>query len=76
MSARSRKTGALMDATIESRHRQDVLDAVIVGVNCLSEFEQIELSAASSAGVESDIDINQPIDRVYVDPSRWPLFVH
>ena len=29
---------------------------------------------ASSDGVDSDIDI-EPIDPVYVDPSRWPAFV-
>lgn len=52
------------------------VDAVIVGVNCLKEFEQIELAAASSADVDGDIDTDQPIDPVYVDPSRWPAFVH
>jgi aryl-alcohol dehydrogenase-like predicted oxidoreductase len=56
-------------------HRPEI-DAVIVGVNCLNEFKQIELAAASSAGIDSDIDIEQPIDPVYVDSSRWPGFVH
>ena len=53
------------------------VDAVIVGVNCLNEFEQIELAAAAlSAGVDSDIDTDEPIDPLYVDPSCWPTFVH
>jgi diketogulonate reductase-like aldo/keto reductase len=36
----------------------------------------IELAAASSACTDSDIEIDQPIDTVYVDSSRWPVFVH
>src|SRR4029078_1277539 len=52
------------------------VDAVIVGVNCLKEFEQIELAVASSAGVDCDIDTGEPIAPVYIDPSLWPAFVH
>jgi aryl-alcohol dehydrogenase-like predicted oxidoreductase len=52
------------------------IDAVIVGVNRLNEFEQIEAAAASCVGASIDIHVNQPIDPVYVDPSRWPAFTH
>ena len=52
------------------------IDAVIVGVNCLNEFEQIEAAVASYTGTNIDIDVDQPTDPVYVDPSRWPVFTH
>lgn len=65
-----------LDACLAFALHRPEIDAVIVGVNSLSEFKQIELAAASSAGIDSDIDIDQPIDPVYVDPSRWPVFVH
>jgi aryl-alcohol dehydrogenase-like predicted oxidoreductase len=72
-----RKRGlSALDGYLAFALQRPEVDAVIVGVNCLSEFEQIEPAAASSAGVDSDIDIDQPIDPVYVDPSRWPAFVH
>ena len=52
------------------------IDAVIVGVNSLREFQQMEQAAASSADANADIDIGQSVDPIYVDPSRWPGFVH
>jgi aryl-alcohol dehydrogenase-like predicted oxidoreductase len=56
--------------------RQPEVDAVIVGVNRLKEFEQIEAAVTSSIAEDVDIDIGQEIDPEYLDPSRWPGFVH
>jgi aryl-alcohol dehydrogenase-like predicted oxidoreductase len=72
-----RKRGAsALDGCLAFALQRPEIDAVVVGVNCLKEFEQIELAVASSAGVDGDIDTGQPIDPVYIDPSRWPAFVH
>ncbi len=72
-----RKRGvSALDGCLAFALQRPEVDAVIVGVNCLYEFEQIERAAASSVGVDGDIDTDQPIDPVYVDPSRWPAFVH
>jgi aryl-alcohol dehydrogenase-like predicted oxidoreductase len=72
-----RKRGvSALDGCLAFASQQPEVDAVIVGVNCLKEFEQIELAVASSAGADGDIDPGQPVDPVYLDPSRWPSFVH
>lgn len=56
--------------------RQPEIDAVIVGVNRMKEFEQIEAAVVSLAGGDTDIALGQPVDTVFLDPSRWPDFVH
>jgi aryl-alcohol dehydrogenase-like predicted oxidoreductase len=56
--------------------QQPEVDAVIVGVNRLSEFEQIETAVRSLTGDETDITLEHPVDPAYLDPSRWPDFVH
>jgi len=72
-----RKRGlTALDGCLSFVLQQPEVDAVIVGVNCLNEFEQIELAVTSSAGNDGDIDTGQPVDPVYIDPSRWPAFVH
>lgn len=52
------------------------IDAIIVGVNRLKEFEQIETAVNSLPDGDIGPDISQPIDPAYLDPSRWPDFVH
>ena len=64
-----------LDGCLAFALQRPEVDVVIVGVNCLDEFKQIEQAAASSARVDGDIDLDQPIDPVYVDPSQWPAFV-
>jgi aryl-alcohol dehydrogenase-like predicted oxidoreductase len=56
--------------------RQPEIDAVIVGVNRVQELEQIEAVVASLPDGDTDIALDQPIDPAYLDPSRWPDFVH
>ena len=56
--------------------QQPEIDAVIVGVNRVKEFEQIAATVSSLPGADIDIDIDQPVDPAYLDPSRWPAFVH
>jgi aryl-alcohol dehydrogenase-like predicted oxidoreductase len=56
--------------------RQPEIDAVLVGVNRMKEFEQIEAAINALPGGDIDIDIEQPVDPAYLDPSRWPDFVH
>ncbi len=56
--------------------RQPAIDAVIVGVNRMSEFAQIEAMMSSLTGDEADIAVNPPVDAAFLDPSRWPDFVH
>ena len=52
------------------------VDTVIVGVNRLKEFAQIEATLTSLTGNDIDIAVGQPIDPAYLDPTRWPNFVH
>jgi aryl-alcohol dehydrogenase-like predicted oxidoreductase len=55
--------------------RRPEIDAVIVGVNRLSEFADIV--AAMEAGI--DVSLHEPavsIDPLYLDPSRWPTFAN
>jgi len=56
--------------------RQPQIDAVIVGVNRVSEFEQIEAIVSSLTDDDGDIAVNPPVDAAFLDPSRWPDFVH
>ena len=56
--------------------RQPEIDAVIVGVNHMNEFEQIEAVVTSLTDGDADIALGQPVDPAYLDPSRWPDFVH
>ena len=65
-----------LDGCLAFALQRPEVDAVIVGVNRLDEFKQIEMAAALSASVDGNIDVDQPIDPVYVDPSQWPVFVH
>ena len=52
------------------------VDTVIVGVNRLKEFAQIEATLTSLTGNDIDIAVGHPIDPAYLDPTRWPNFVH
>jgi len=70
-----RGLGALDGCLAFALQRPEV-DAVIVGVNSQREFQQMEQAVASSADADADIDIGQSVDPMYVDPSRWPDFVH
>ncbi len=54
--------------------RQRPIGAIIVGVNQLSELEEIEAAAIPSDGGEFDFDSMPPVDPVYLDPRRWPQF--
>jgi aryl-alcohol dehydrogenase-like predicted oxidoreductase len=56
--------------------QQPEIDAVIVGVNRMTEFERIEAAVTSLTGDEIDIAVDQPVDAAFLDPSRWPDFVH
>jgi aryl-alcohol dehydrogenase-like predicted oxidoreductase len=60
--------------------RQPQIDAVIVGVNRMTEFAQIEAQieaiVSSLTDDDADIALNPPIDAAFLDPSRWPDFVH
>ncbi len=52
------------------------IDAVIVGVNRINEFEQIEATVNSLPSGNIDFDIEHSVDPAFLDPSRWPDFVH
>jgi aryl-alcohol dehydrogenase-like predicted oxidoreductase len=56
--------------------RQPEIDAVIVGVNHMREFSQIEAAVASLTNGDVDIGVGQSMDAAFLDPSRWPDFVH
>jgi aryl-alcohol dehydrogenase-like predicted oxidoreductase len=56
--------------------RQPEIDAVIVGVNRMVEFAQIEAAVTSLANDDADLAVDRPIDTAFLDPSRWPDFVH
>ena len=56
--------------------RQPEIDAVVVGVNSIKEFEQIEAVVAALPGGDADIAPVQPVDPAFLDPSQWPEFVH
>jgi aryl-alcohol dehydrogenase-like predicted oxidoreductase len=52
------------------------IDAVIVGVNSLNEFSEIEAAVSASTGPGIDIGIDETVDPTYLNPSGWPDFVH
>ena len=52
------------------------VDAVIVGINRLDELTQINAAIASSAGADFELAPGPSIDPAYLEPSRWPDFVH
>ena len=56
--------------------QQPEIDAVIVGVNRLSEFAQIEAIMSSLTDGAAGIAVSPPVDPAFLDPSRWPDFVH
>ncbi len=56
--------------------RQSGVDAAIVGVNSLAEFDEIELAVAATAGSGIDFGKTPVVDPLYLDPSRWPSLVH
>ena len=65
-----------LDGCLAFAFQRAEIDAVIVGVNSLKEFVQIETAVTSYAGKHVDVDPDGPIDPIFIDPSRWPTFVH
>jgi aryl-alcohol dehydrogenase-like predicted oxidoreductase len=55
--------------------QQPEIDAVIVGVNHCTEFDEIADVARQSASIH-DCGLVPEVDPVYLDPSRWPAFTH
>jgi aryl-alcohol dehydrogenase-like predicted oxidoreductase len=56
--------------------QQPEIDAVIVGVNRVVEFDEIEAAVRKVAGNRIEMEPASPVDPIYLDPSRWPSFVH
>ena len=56
--------------------RQTNVDAAIVGVNSLTEFDEIAAAIAEVDNAEVDYDAMPPVDPIYLDPSRWPALAH
>jgi len=54
--------------------QQAELDAVVVGVNSLSEFDEIIATATPDGHVE--FDPLPSVDALYLNPSRWPAFAY
>lgn len=52
------------------------VDAAIVGVNSLAEFEEIASAVAEINDAETECDVMLPVDPIFLDPSRWPTLVH
>jgi aryl-alcohol dehydrogenase-like predicted oxidoreductase len=50
------------------------LDVVVVGVNSLTELDEIIAAATAMGHVE--FDPLPSVDALYLNPSRWPAFVH
>jgi aryl-alcohol dehydrogenase-like predicted oxidoreductase len=65
-----------IDGCIAFALTRSEIDAVIVGVNHRHEYEQIEAAVVSYAAANIEFDVDQPIDSLFVDPSRWPAFNH
>jgi aryl-alcohol dehydrogenase-like predicted oxidoreductase len=65
-----------LDGCLAFALQRPEVDAIIVGVNRISEFEQIAAAVDSWVGADIDLDANQPVDSMFVDPSRWPAFSH
>ena len=51
------------------------IDAVIVGVNHCTEFDEIADVARQNGSIR-DCGLILAVDPVYLDPSRWPAFSH
>ena len=69
-----RKQGlSALDGCLAFALRRPEIDAIIVGVNRQTEFEQIEAAVASVRGADVDWTPIKSIDPVYVDPSQWPV---
>ncbi len=56
--------------------RQAEIDAAIVGVNSLAEFDEIAAAVAKIGKAEVDHDGWRRVEPIYLDPSRWPTSVH
>ena len=56
--------------------QQPEIDAVIVGVNSIKEFEQIEAVVAALTDSDADTAPAESVDPAFLDPSQWPEFVH
>ena len=54
--------------------QQQDIDAIIVGVNRAAELDEI-IDAANRV-VALDLEPAPAVDTLYLDPSRWPTFVH
>jgi aryl-alcohol dehydrogenase-like predicted oxidoreductase len=52
-------------------HNADI-DAVIVGVNHLREFEEIKAVVAEMDDNNGDVEPTVAVDPLYLDPRRWP----
>lgn len=51
------------------------IDVAIVGVNSLSEFDEVRSAAVSDpAGLRTTAEFLPAIDKRYLDPSLWPTF--
>ena len=53
--------------------QQPEIDAVIVGVNRVAEFDEIVEAAMQSDRIQDCVEAPL-VDPVYLDPSRWPAF--
>lgn len=56
--------------------QQAEIDAVIVGVNHGTEFDEIANMARQSGSIRDCGAAAPVVDPVYLDPSRWPAFSH
>ncbi len=56
--------------------QQIEVDAAIVGVNSVAEFEEITAAIADIGDAQVDQDVMPPVDPIFLDPSRWPALVH
>ena len=56
--------------------RRTDVDAAIVGVNSLAEFDEIAAAVAEIDDAEIDHGVMPPVDPIFLDPSRWPTLVH
>ena len=55
---------------------QNEVDAAIVGVNSIAEFDEITAAVADIGDAQTDSDVMPPVDPIFLDPSRWPPLVH
>lgn len=54
--------------------QQPEIDAAIVGVNTVSELDEIIAAVRGTGPV--DFEQTAPVESIFLDPSRWPAFVH